>query len=195
MEWLCNLQKDLSNLLKAKDTRYEVREKNGDGFAIRVSTLDEKSWIFFYTFEDRKRRMTFGNYPEMSLADAKKKHRKAMTVLENGKDPGHEKIQNEFEARNAATVEALITEYLETHAKPNKRSWKEDERILNKDVKPSWGKRKAADITRRDLIQLLDKIKERGAPIVANRALACVRRMFNFAGETRPARYIALHRD
>ncbi len=167
--------------LKSKNTRYEVREKNGDGFAIRVSTLGEKSWVFFYAFEGRKRRMTFGNYPEMSLADAKKQHRKAMTILENGKDPGREKIQKELEARGAATVEALITEYLETYAKPNKRSWKEDERILNKDVKPTWGKRKASDIARRDVIQLLDKIKDRGAPIVANRTLACIRRMFNFA--------------
>lgn len=39
------------------------------------------------------------------------------------------------------------------------------------------------DITRRDVILLLDKIKESGAPIAANRTLACVRRMFNFAIE------------
>jgi site-specific recombinase XerD len=70
---------------------------------------------------------------------------------------------------------------LEKHAKPNKRSWKEDQRMLYKDVRPSWGKRKAKNITRRNVIQLLDKIKERGSPIVANRTLACVRRMFNFA--------------
>lgn len=167
--------------LKPKNVRYEVREKSGDGFSIRVSILGEKSWIFFYTFEGRKRRMTFGAHPEMSLADAKKKHRQAMSILENGKDPGQDKIQKEIEARGAATIESLITEYMEMHAKPNKRSWKEDERILNKDVKPIWGKRKAADIARRDMIHLLDKIKERGAPIIANRTLACIRRMFNFA--------------
>lgn len=45
----------------------------------------------------------------------------------------------------------------------------------------AWGKRKAKDITRSDVIQLLDKIKDRGSPIIANRTFACVRRMFNFA--------------
>jgi len=40
------------------------------------------------------------------------------------------------------------------------------------------GKRKATDITRHEVIDLLDKIKERGAPILANRTLACIRRMF-----------------
>ena len=46
---------------------------------------------------------------------------------------------------------------------------------------PAWGKRKAKDIRRRDVILLLDEIVERGSPIQANRTLAVVRKMFNFA--------------
>lgn len=38
-------------------------------------------------------------------------------------------------------------------------------------------------MTRRDVVLLLDRIKERGAPIAANRALVCIRRMFNFGIE------------
>ena len=53
--------------------------------------------------------------------------------------------------------------------------------MLNKEVLPIWGKRKAKDITRRDVITLLDEIVERGAPIQANRTLAVIRVMFNFA--------------
>ncbi|RUQ81528.1 tyrosine-type recombinase/integrase [Legionella septentrionalis] len=85
--------------------------------------------------------------------------------------------------KEASTINGLITEYIEIWAKPRKRSWKEDERFLNKNVKPCWGKLKAKDITKRDVILLLDKIKDRGAPIAANRGLACIRRMFNFAVE------------
>lgn len=55
--------------------------------------------------------------------------------------------------------------------------------MLNRDIKPVWGKRKAKDITKRDVILLLEGIQERGAPITANRTLACIRRMFNFAVE------------
>ena len=60
----------------------------------------------------------------------------------------------------------------------------EDERLLNQDVIPAWGKRKAKSITRRDVILLLDEIVDRGAPIQANRTLAVVRKMFNFAMRT-----------
>jgi hypothetical protein len=44
------------------------------------------------------------------------------------------------------------------HAKKFKRSWQEDERILNKEVIPLWGKRKAQDIKKRDVILLLEAI-------------------------------------
>jgi integrase len=46
-----------------------------------------------------------------------------------------------------------------------------------------WGIRRIKDIKRRDVRELLDEIVERGAPIMANRTLALVRKMFNFAIE------------
>ena len=174
--------KDIKNL-KPESKRYDVREKSGNGFSIRVSPSGEKSWIYFYSFHGRKRRMTLGSYPALSLANARKKHREAIQILEMGNDPSLEKQKNAIEARDSLTIKSLITEYLEIWAKPRKRSWQEDQRILNKDVYPTWGKYKAKDISRRDVHQLLDKIKDRGAPIIANRTFSCIRRMFNFAIE------------
>jgi integrase len=55
--------------------------------------------------------------------------------------------------------------------------------MLNKDVLSVWGHYKVQDIQRKMVIGLLDGIAERGAPIVANRTLAVMRRMFNFAME------------
>jgi integrase len=83
--------------------------------------------------------------------------------------------------RVAETVEELAEAYLEKWARPRKRSAAEDERILRKDVIPAWRPRKAKDITRRDVIALLDKIVDRGSPIAANRTLAVIRRMFGWA--------------
>lgn len=162
---------------------YDVREGSGEGFTLTVFPSGEKSFIYIYHFGGRKRRMTLGKYPHMSLSDARQAHRKALKLLEEGKDPALEKKNERLEAKNSSTVEGLIKEYLEEWAKPRKRSWEEDERILNKDVKPLWGKRKAKDITKRDVILLLEAITKRGAPIGANRTLACIRRMFNFGVE------------
>lgn len=175
-------EKQIQNL-KPKEKRYDLREKSGNGFGIRISPSGEKSWIFFYTFEGRKRRLTLGSYPALSLSEARTKHRSALNTIEHGNDPGLAKQTTRLEALLSLSVESLIIEYIEKWAKPRKRSWKEDERILNKDFLPLFKSRKAKDITKRDIVLLLDKIKERNAPIAANRTLACVRRMFNFAVE------------
>lgn len=169
--------------LKPKEKRFDLRESNGDGFGIRVFPTGIKSWIFFYFFEGRKRRMTLGNYPEVPLSEARQRHREALSLLNQQIDPGLAKKQSSDESRAAPTVTALANEYLDIWAKPRKRSAKEDERILKKDILPIWGNLKAKSITRRDVVLLLDKILDRGAPIAANRTLAVIRRMFNFGVE------------
>src|SRR3546814_930408 len=46
-----------------------------------------------------------------------------------------------------------------------------------------WGARRVQEIARRDIRELIDGIEERGAPVAANRTLAAVRKMFNWAVE------------
>jgi integrase len=125
--------------------------------------------------------MTFGVYPRISLSTARLRQAEAQAVLdEEGKDPGAELVRGKRASREAPTVTDLIDEYIEKWAKPRKRSWKEDERILNSDVVPFLGRKKAKDVTRRDIITILDAIVDRGAPISANRTLAIIRKMFRF---------------
>jgi Arm DNA-binding domain/Phage integrase family len=165
--------------LRPTAERFEKWE--GGGFGIRVSPRGGKAWIWVYHFDGRPRRMTFGAYPAVGLADARVKVGEARKLLERGVDPGDREVQQRKADRGAETLEELAEVYLEKWARPRKRSAAEDERILNKDVAPAWGRRKAKDIARRDVIALLDKIVDRGSPIAANRTLAVVRRMFGWA--------------
>lgn len=165
--------------LRPKAARYEIWESRG--FGIRVTLSGEKSFVFLYRFGGKARRLTLGRYPAMSLVDAHAAHGGARQALERGIDPGAKKIEAKRIDRDALTVADLAEEYLEKWARPRKRSWREDERIIRKDILPSWKTCKAKDITRRDVITLLDRIAERGATIQANRTLAVVRKMFNFA--------------
>jgi integrase len=167
--------------LKPRDKRYIEWKDGGEGLGIRVSPGGKKTWVFMYRFGGRPRMMTIGCYPQTTLATANEEHGKAQKQLEKGNDPGEDRVQANQEARDAATVRELVEEYLHKWARPRKRSWQEDERILYKDVIPLWSRRKARDITRRDVIRLLDTIVDRGSPIAANRTLAAVRKMFNFA--------------
>lgn len=167
--------------LKPKATRYEVWE--GRGLGVRVTPAGRKSWVFMYRFEGRARRLTLGHYPTMKLAQARIAHGEALELLDKGIDPGAVTVAANQEAREAPTVETLAQEYIERWAKPRKRTWQEDQRILEREILPSWKRRKAREIRRRDAILLLDNIADRGASTMARRVLEVGRKMFNFGIE------------
>ena len=167
--------------LRPKAARYEVWDESRKGFGVRVTPRAVKSFVWVYHFNGRPRRLTFGTYPRISLADAGVKLAAAKNLLAKGIDPGSRAVAEHEADRHAETVAELVAAYLERYARPRKRSAFEDERMLRKDVLPRWGRRKAKDITRRDVVRLLNEIVDRGAPIQANRTLTILRRMFKFA--------------
>ena len=149
------------------------------GFGLRVSHGGKRAWVLLYRLkgDPRKRRLTLGEYPALSLADARDDARAKLVDVDRGDDPAAEKQAD----KAAMTFAELAADYLERHAKKVKRSWKEDERILTHDLLPAWGRRKAHEITRRDVMHLLDAIADRGAPIQANRTRALVSKVYNWA--------------
>ena len=109
--------------------------------------------------------------------NARTNARAVLTAVERGEDPSVVRRLH----RDAGTFEELAEFYLEKHAKRKKRSWQADERMIRVELLPSLRDVKAKDVTRRQLRELVEAIAERGAPIQANRTLALVRTMFNFA--------------
>jgi integrase len=147
------------------------------GFGIRVSA-GRKSWTLLYRHGATKRRLTLGTYPILPLADARELAEKALHGVQfAGRDPATEKKLE----RVAETFEELARDYIERHAKREKRSWRKDELILERDALPRFGRKRAKEITRREIIAMLDDIVARGSPIQANRVLEVVRKLFNWA--------------
>ena len=63
--------------------------------------------------------------------------------------------------------------------KTRERTQKERSRIVSAELLPTWGDRPVASITRREVVYLVEKIAQRGAPTLANRTLALIRLLFN----------------
>jgi integrase len=131
-----------------------------------------------YRHQGRLRRLTLGTYPILSLVDARDLAKTRLADVQRGLDPGQQKQ----DARDAVIFAALAERYLAEHARMKKRaaSIHEDERILKRELLPTWEHRKAESIARREVIALVDAIALR-APIVANRTLALISKVFNFA--------------
>lgn len=151
-------------------------DKALSGFFLRISQDGKKSFGVMYRNGTRLRRMKLGTYPLMSLGKARRKAAGVLRNAEIGSDPAAEKQED----RHAEAFEQVAKEYLEHHAKAKKKSWKEDERIINSDLLPEFGKRHAKDITRREVRAFLER-KSVTAPIMANRVRALLRKIFNWA--------------
>src|SRR5262249_51483463 len=167
--------------------RREIPDGLLAGLYLIVQPSGAKSWALRYRFRGRPRKFTIGSWPAIDLASARDLGRKALIPAKQGNDPGDEKKASYRAAAMARrdTVAAVAAEFLERYAKGNTResTWRETERILNKEVLPRWRGRPIQEITRRDVLELLDRIADRGAPIMANRTLATVRRMFGWCVE------------
>jgi integrase len=157
--------------------QHDYFDQKPPGLGLRVTPRGRKTWFVMYRVHGRLRRYTLGTYPSVSLADARQRATDARHSVAHGGDPATVRQM----ARQAPTVAEVATQYLELYAKVQKKSWRADVRTLEAEVLPVWGQRQAASITRREVIALLDALMVRGVPILANRVLALVRRLFNWA--------------
>jgi integrase len=180
----------LRSLRPAESGRAEYWDTKVTGLCLRVSEANRKTWAVVYRFKGRLRRYTFGVYPLIGLADARHRATLALYEVASGIDPASRKI----EERQAETFADLAKEYVDHHAVFKKRG-DEDRRLLygsphkkrtgkvpHVPIVKRWGGMKARDIRRRDVRELLDLTAVK-SPVMANRILALVRKMFNFAIE------------
>ncbi|MCF8037816.1 MAG: tyrosine-type recombinase/integrase [Desulfohalobiaceae bacterium] len=184
--------------LKPNGERQEIREDSG--LIIRVSKTGKKVFAYAYKRQGRMRRVTIGGFPAMPLVDARGEVARLQSDIIKGKDPAEEVTEKKQKIKRTPTVKEFGGEFIKRWAKPNKKSWQKDQANLENYVNPILGHKKISEIQRRDIIKVLDPIRERGAEVQANRIYALIRRMFNFAVErgvieTSPATHIKLTRE
>lgn len=190
--------------LQPASTPYDCMADKEPGFGLRIHPTGTMTFFYQYKVDGQRRFMALGNYPTTKLKKARELYQAELEKVKalrrgsaDGVDPVQEvkrqkqerldtkrlRIEEEQKEMAALTVEKLVTGYIEKYAKRFKRSWAKDEQMLNREVVATWGKRKAADIVKRDVIKLLEQIVDRGAPIMANNTFAVIRKMFNWAIE------------
>lgn len=161
--------------------RLEIWDAALPGFGLRVTDKGAKSWVAMYRMGNRKHRLTLGAYPKIKLGAARDLARNAFRAVGEGLDPGAAKQAGR---RAPDTVDSVVDEFIHRHLEAQKRSpsyIKETRRIFEKHVLLRWRGRDIKSITRRDVLDLLDTIADAGAPVMANRTLSAVRKLFNWA--------------
>ncbi|CAK7255739.1 MULTISPECIES: tyrosine-type recombinase/integrase [unclassified Shinella] len=172
---------------QAKTLGKDYTLNDSDGLSLFVATNGVKSWHYRYVWAERRRRISFGTYPELSLQQARALRDGANAVLAAGTDPQAYREQKKRARADADenTFRVVYKKWFQRRALSLKEGRQttltQIRRVFAKDVLPKLGKRPILEIRRHDLLAVVDRIERRGAFSVADKVRTWLRQMFRFA--------------
>ncbi|MGE0055335.1 MAG: tyrosine-type recombinase/integrase [Hyphomicrobium sp.] len=160
--------------------RAEYRDGHTRGLVLRITPSGKKSWAVIYRrkSEGRKRRYTIGAYPAFSLDEARNQAQEVLAAVARREDPAAL-----VQTRNASlTFTQLAMAWVNGHGRPNKvpRALYDDQLMLNREIYPAIGAMKADEVSKRDVIRILDGVADRGARVRSNRIFALLRSIYRW---------------
>ena len=161
--------------------RIEIRDTDSP-LALRISSDGRRSLAVRTRLHGRQIRFTYPRAATIeNLTDARTWAHATVDACKQGIDPREDEKRKAEEKQRSArnTVEVVAAEWIKRDQAGN-RSRVEVERILNRDVLPTWGKRTIQSIGRREVVELIDGIADRGALTMARRVHAHLHRMFRW---------------
>jgi integrase len=169
--------------LKPKEKDYT--ETDGNGLQLLVKTNGKKLWEFRFSSPiiNKRRKTSFGNYPETSLKTARKKRDEYLDLISQNIDPlEYVKQQKEKQiAEQKGIFFDVVEEWLlkeSEHTKTNTHTTKV--RVFKNDVNPFIGNKHIRDITIDDIIKIIDN-KKIQAPEIASRLYNYLDNLFRYA--------------
>lgn len=172
--------RDIAEAAPPASGRVELWDAALPGFGIRISAAGRKTWQVMYRVDGRKRRLTLGTFPALTISLARDAAKALLAEVAKGNDPA---AQRASMRGSAPTFEQFAQAYLDRYAKRRKRTWREDQAAIARDLLPVWGYRAVDTIGRRDVIAVIETINERGHGHAANRRLSLLRTMFAWGVE------------
>ena len=175
-------------------TRVEHFDAAIPGFALRVTSKGEKSFVLLARVKGKLVRLTVGraqvedNGPGISLSDARAQARDWLMACAKGEDPRPEQKAAAEVAKappppppSVFTVRNAVAAYEKAHISRLKpRSQLEARRPLEKILLTQWPDNALVDVTKADIRGALSKMVEAGTLLAANRALANIKAFFNW---------------
>lgn len=151
------------------------RHSIGNGLYLRIANQSIGYWVVRYTIHKKRREVTIGKYPALSLADAKFQAAQIKVDVKKGIDPIAEKKRDE--SPDLKTVNDLAQDWLKECDKRLKHP-NIPRRVYTKDIAPSIGELAIEQVTPRDIRAIINKIAESNRPTIANDCLMYCKQLF-----------------
>lgn len=173
---------NIAQIKAAKPSAKPLRLYDEKGLYLEISPSGSKLWRLKYRFGGKEKRLALGAFPEVSLADARKKCLEKRALLAENIDPSEAKKQAKLEAIvEFQTFEKIARQWHQN----NLEKWTPGHaarllRGLEKDIFPYLGNRQLSSISALDMLDVLRKIEARGALETAHRELSTCSQVFRF---------------
>ena len=146
------------------------------GFGVKVTPKGRKVFVVLYRTGgagSKLRKYTIGPYGRVTLHQARVAAQKVFAAKLEGRDPAAEK--REAKRRVVADrVEDLLESFIAQRLSQN-RSAGEVARLLRREVGKAWTGRSIHEISKRDVVEVISAIEQRGAPVAANKTLKSIK--------------------
>jgi len=168
-------KKSIGDLDPPERGRLYVYDSKTPGLGIYVTPTGCRTFFRGGRVDGRAERVLIGRFPAVTVEQARREAQKL-----TGQIAGYDNPQDRRRAARAEpTFEQAFDAYLETHAKEEKRTWRQDAQQFALYLKRPLGSHKLSSITRKDILALKASVGKRGH-YAANRAVALVSAVYGW---------------
>jgi len=166
------------------DPLREIRLSDGEGLHVALLPNGRRYWRWDYTFCGRRKQLSFGRYPIVTLKDARAKKLAAQKILASGTDPSRAR-QHAKIAAATDTFEAVAAEWIALQkTKLHPKTWIAKHTRLHQYLLPALGARTVREIKPLDVLPLLQAIERQSKRDTAHRVRAMASEIFRYAAIT-----------
>ena len=164
--------------LKAKAKPYQLAD--GRGLFIGVNPGGKKTWRLRYRLNDRQEKVTLGEYPSHTLAEARQWCEACRAMVAKGDSPMVARRVEKAVLKEPDKVELFARQWLAEVVPAFNKNPRSIKRALEKDVFPEIGKKRLPEVTVKDILTITDRIKARGADQSALMTRNILKRLFAY---------------
>jgi len=168
----------ISNFPTPKLGRDYYKDSKEKGLALYVTSNGVKSFYLRKRINGKDEKIVIGNFPEVSVENARKHALRIKSEVAEGKNP----MEQKQALKQEITFKELFQEYMERYSRKEKKSWKYDEREVNRFLS-HWFSRKISTISKQEVQLLHEKTRDNNGLYQANRLLERIRAIYNKAIE------------
>lgn len=154
------------------------------GMYLEITPAGGKLWRFAYRFDGKRKLLSLGALPGVTLPEARARRDAARKLLANGTDPSAQR-QTERRAARARSVDsfaAIAREWQRQRAAVWTARHADDvRRQLERNLIRHLGERPIAQITAPELLAVVRRVESRGAHDLAHRTLGVAGQVFRYA--------------